>query len=148
MSTLTNLRFTTTINAPKEKVWKTLWSDDTYRQWTKPFDPGSHAKSDWKKGSEVFFLTAENNGMFSVIHDMVPNELMVFKHLGMIEKGVKQPSSEKTKEWEGSFESYRLSENNGVTELIAEVETFPSFESFMNEKFPEALAIVKRVLEG
>ena len=34
------LHFTVNINAPKEKVWETLWDDATYRQWTAAFHPG------------------------------------------------------------------------------------------------------------
>ena len=148
MATLTKLSYSVSINAPRERVWKVLWTDETYRKWTSVFSAGSHAVSDWKKGSRVQFLTEEKDGMYSVIHDLVPNELMVFKHLGMIEKGVEQPSSEQTKAWEGSLESYRLEAEGGATRLTVEVDTVESFITFMNEAFPKALEAVKQLAEG
>ena len=53
------LNFSININAPKEKKWKTLWDDTTYRQWTRIFSEGSYAVSDWNEGSRVLFLSAE-----------------------------------------------------------------------------------------
>lgn len=34
------LHFSTTINAPKEKVWHTMLDDSTYREWIKAFSDG------------------------------------------------------------------------------------------------------------
>ena len=42
------LQFSIEINAPKEKVWDTLWQDENYRKWTSVFMEGSFAESDWK----------------------------------------------------------------------------------------------------
>ena len=41
--------FKITIDAPREKVWDVLWSDDTYREWTSVFSPGSRAETDWRR---------------------------------------------------------------------------------------------------
>ena len=44
--------FSTTINAPKEKVWEVLWDLDAYRAWTKAFSESSAVQTDyWKEGS-------------------------------------------------------------------------------------------------
>ena len=40
--------FNIEINASKELVWDTLWSDVTYRQWTAVFSPDLHAIIHWK----------------------------------------------------------------------------------------------------
>jgi uncharacterized protein YndB with AHSA1/START domain len=37
------LNFSTRINASKQKVWNTLWDDETYRLWTSAFAEGSYA---------------------------------------------------------------------------------------------------------
>ena len=60
-------QFKTTINAPREKVWQTLWNDETYRQWTSAFAKGSRVETDWKTGSKVPFLDGKNRGMVSMI---------------------------------------------------------------------------------
>ena len=51
------LQFSIEINAPKEKVWDTLWQDENYRKWTSVFIEGSFAESDWKEGGKIHFLT-------------------------------------------------------------------------------------------
>ena len=84
---MNTLHFKTNINAPKEKVWKILWDDKTYREWTSAFMEGSYAESDWKEGSKICFLAPGGSGMFSIIEKKIPNEQMTFKHLGEIKEG-------------------------------------------------------------
>ena len=36
------IKFFNHINAPKEKVWKVLWDDSSYRKWTSVFMEGSY----------------------------------------------------------------------------------------------------------
>lgn len=31
------LKFSTEINAPREKVWEVLWKEGSYKKWTKVF---------------------------------------------------------------------------------------------------------------
>lgn len=50
------LKYSITINAPKEKVWHTMLDDKTYREWTTEFNPGSYYEGDRKEGSEIRFL--------------------------------------------------------------------------------------------
>ncbi|HEU4860337.1 MAG TPA: hypothetical protein VFT15_10890 [Chitinophagaceae bacterium] len=58
------INFATTINAPREKVWKVLWDEASYRDWTSVFTEGSYAKTDnWKEGSKVLLLSPDGDGM-------------------------------------------------------------------------------------
>ena len=75
------LKFNTTINAPREKVWNALWDEDNYRKWTTVFSEGSTVETDWKKGSKVLFTDGKGSGMVSEIADNIPNEYMSFRHL-------------------------------------------------------------------
>ena len=61
---MSTLKFNTNINAPKEKVWETLWNDTTYQQWTAAFTAGSYTESDWNEGSKIKFLSPNGNRMF------------------------------------------------------------------------------------
>ena len=81
------LKFNIKINAPKEKVWETLWSDPSYKQWTAAFSEGSYAVSDWKEGSEIKFLNADGEGMYSLIEKKIINKQMTFNHLRYIKNG-------------------------------------------------------------
>ncbi|MCU7549985.1 SRPBCC domain-containing protein [Chitinophagaceae bacterium LB-8] len=137
-------KFSIQINAPKEKVWQTLWSDDTYRQWTVVFHEGSYAKTDWKEGSSVQFLTPEGDGMYSRISKLIPNTQMTFEHQGEVKGGVEQPQSS----WAGAKESYYLSENNGVTELTVEMDTVEEFIQYFKDIFPKALQLIKSLSEA
>lgn len=136
------LKFSLVINASKEKVWKTLWNDNTYRLWTSAFSEGSYAQTDWEEGSKVLFLSSNGDGMVSQIEKKIPNEEMVFKHLGVIDNGV-----EVTKDWGGAREKYYLKEHIGNTELHVELDTTDEFEQYFNETFPKALYLLKQISE-
>jgi uncharacterized protein YndB with AHSA1/START domain len=136
------LKFNTSINAPKEKVWNALWDDKNYREWTSVFSPDSHAVSDWKEGSKIQFLDGKGNGMYSIIQKRTENEEMIFRHLGEIKDGKETPG-----QWGDSNESYFLKETNGKTELKTELDAPDDFVKYFEEVFPKALALVKQIAE-
>ena len=142
------LSFTIQINAPREKVWKVLWDDASYRKWTAVFSEGSHAVTDWQEGSKVLFLSPSGEGMFSRIAKSVPNQLMSFEHLGMVKDGVEQPETEETKGWAGAMENYTLEEKDGGTALTVTMDMMEGHENYFNEHFPKALEIVKSLAES
>ena len=114
--------FKTEINAPKEKVWKILWDDETYRKWTSAFAEGSYMESDWKIGGRTLFLGGEGNGMVSTIDQLKENEIMSFKHLGMIKDGKEDLESEEVKQWAGLLETYILESSENKTQLSVEMD--------------------------
>ena len=142
------MKFSTSINAPKEKVWKTLWEDASYRNWTSAFAEGSCAQTDnWKEGSKVLFLDGKGNGMVSRVDANKPNEFMSFKHLGAVKDGVEDIGSEKVSEWAGAVESYRLSGSNGKTELTVEMDITDEYRDYFEKAWPKALEKVKALAE-
>ncbi|MEI9944422.1 MAG: SRPBCC domain-containing protein [Chitinophagaceae bacterium] len=142
------LHFSININAPKEKVWQTLWNDATYRKWTSAFGEGSHAKTDnWKEGSKVLFLGSEDSGMVSTVAANKPNEFMSFKHLGEIHNGVEDTTSDKVKAWAGSTENYTLKDTNGKTELLIDMDITEEFKDMFTKMWPNALKNVKELAE-
>jgi hypothetical protein len=141
------IQFTTMINASPEKVWNVLWNDRTYRIWTSVFCEGSYAVSNWKEGEKINFLDPNGNGMFSVIEKMTPNKFMSFKHLGGIKNNQEQPIDEETKKWSGAHENYTLTEKNGKTELLAELDMADDHLDFFKEAFPKGLQKVKELSE-
>lgn len=142
------LNFKIQINAPKEKVWKTLWDDKTYRMWAGVFSPGSYAVTDWKEGSKTLFLGPEGEGMVSTIAKNIPNEFMSIKHLGMVKDGVEDLDSEETKKWSGALENYSLKEENGVTELSVSLDTVEDYKDYFDKTFPKALEKIKELSES
>ena len=142
--------FKITIDAPREKVWSTLWDDATYRKWTAAFAEGSRAETDWKKGSKVLFLDAKNEGMVSTIAENKPNELMAINHLGTVKNGVEDLSSPESKQWAGGYENYYLRTVDGKTELTVDMgaEAIPPevMDLFM-KAWPKALSKLKELAE-
>ena len=136
------LKFHIDIQAPRERVWQVLWSDDSYRKWTSAFSPGSWAESDWKEGSKIRFLGDEHNGMFSIIEKLIKADTMIFKHLGEVKDGVESETN-----WAGARESYYLSEKGDQTSLDVELDSVGEYKDYFNEAFPRALQLVKELAE-
>lgn len=135
------------INAPREKVWKILWDDTTYRKWTSAFAEGSYMESDFLVGGKTLFLGGEGNGMVSTIDRLKENEIMSFKHLGMIKDGKEDLESEEVKKWAGLLETYTLESSENKTNLSVEMNLEDDYKDYFIEAFPKALNIVKDLSE-
>ena len=110
------LQFKISIKASKEKIWKVLWEDETYRKWSGAFYEGSYAVSDWNEGGKIHFLGPDGGGMNSVIEKKIPNEYMAFKHLGEMKDFKEVPPNEETEKWAGAMETYRLTQKGDQVE--------------------------------
>jgi uncharacterized protein YndB with AHSA1/START domain len=138
------LHFSIDIKAPREKVWKVLWDDETYRDWTSVFAEGSYAVSDWNEGSKIQFLDPKSgSGMSAVIEKKRPNEFMSFKHLAEIRNGQEQPPAA----WSGALEDYTLKENDGTTTLSVDLDAAEEYRDMFADAFPKALQRVKTLAE-
>ncbi len=144
----TKLEFSTSINAPREKVWQILWDDATYRRWTSAFQEGSYADSDWKEGSTIQFLTPEGDGMYSIIERSSAPECMSFKHLGVMKEGKELPLDEESKLWSGAHENYELKEDGSSTILKVSLESINAYREYFQNTFPKALELVKSLSEN
>jgi len=139
--------FKTRINAPKEKVWKVLWDDETYGKWTAAFFEGSRAETDWQEGSKVQFLDPDGNGMLSKIKKSQPCDKMYFEHSGVVHAGVEDTGSEEAKKWKGLVENYTLTKNEGGTELLIETDIPEAYLKMFEKAWPMALERVKELSE-
>ena len=144
---MTRLTFTTTIEAPKERVWRTMLEDETYRRWTSAFHEGSYAVTDWKPGSKALFLTPEGSGMVSRIAEHRPNEFLSIEHLGMVNDGVEDTTSDEVKQWAGARENYTIRENAGRVTLTVEMDTTEDYKQYFEETWPKAFAALKELSE-
>ena len=144
---MTKQEFKVSINAPREKVWEVLWNDATYPAWTSAFSEGSHAVTDWKKGSKILFLDGKGSGMVSTIAEKKPAEFMSFKHLGVVKDGVEDTTSDEVKQWAGAEENYSLKPVNGNTELTVQVDINDEWKDYFVTTFPKALDKVKELAE-
>ena len=147
------LHYSITINAPKEKVWDTLFADSTYRIWTKAFNQGSYFQGDWSQGSIIKFLGTDEEGgageggMYSRIKENRPNEFMSIEHLGMINNGVIDTTSDEVKKWTPAFENYTLKEAGDSTELSIDIDINEEYKSQFDDMWPKALESLKQLAE-
>lgn len=146
------LHFSIDINAPREKVWDTMLEDETYRQWTEVFAPGSHYEGSWEEGSKIRFLAADEEGnkggMLSRIKENREPEFLSIEHLGVVQNGEEDTTSSEVKEWAGAFENYTLKEKNGKTEVLIDMDTVEEYKDMFQEMWPKALQRLKELSEN
>jgi hypothetical protein len=146
------LHFSIKINAPKEKVWHAMLDDKPYREWTAAFNPGSYYKGDWSKGSKILFLgpdpkTGEEGGMVSRIAENKLYEYISIEHLGIVQNGKEDTTSEAAKKWAPAFENYTLKEKDGKTEVLIDVDVEDEHAEMFNKMWPEALQKLREIAE-
>jgi len=146
------LHFKIEIDAPKEKVWKTMLEDATYRLWTTPFSEGSYYKGDWSKGSKIIFLgpnpeTGKEGGMVSRIAENKLYEYISIEHLGVINDGVEDTTSEELKKWTHAFENYAFKEKNGKTDVLVDIDINEEYAEMFKGMWPKALNKLKELSE-
>jgi uncharacterized protein YndB with AHSA1/START domain len=139
------IQFSIDINAPKEKVWNTLWEDATFREWANIIDDGMYIKGVLKEGNEIQFLSSVNGyGVTSLVEIFKPNEFVLFRHNADTKENGKQG---REKEWTGAEESYSLTEKDGMTTLTIETDIPKEQEETFNIRLPKALERVKILAE-
>lgn len=146
------IRHTIFINAPRERVWDVMLSQDTYRQWTSAFHPGSYYKGDWSQGSKILFLGpgpdgSGEGGMVSRIHENRLHEFISIEHLGIVHDGVEDTESEAAKKWAPAYENYSFVDKNGGTELSVEMDIESKEKETFDTMWSDALARLKEIAE-
>lgn len=138
------MRFEIEINAPREKVWRTLWQDETFRQWASLVDPGTYMVGELREGNEVQFISAEGYGVTSLVAKLIPNEFILFKHQADTQN---KGESSRDDQWTGGKESYALTSKDGVTTLAMTFDVPTELEQVMGVSYPKALERVKELSE-
>lgn len=136
------------INASKEKVWNVLLDDTFTRAWYKEFSEGTHVETDWEVGSKAVFTDNTGDGLISSVIANKPAELLSMQFEGMVKNGVEDYESAGAKALKGGFETYRLSERNGVTHLAITSDTGADYFEFMAAAWDKALQKIKELSES
>lgn len=147
------LHYSITIQAPAATVWSTMLEDATYRQWTEAFSPGCFYRGEWKQGSKIFFLAMGEHGesgMVSRIKENKNHEFISIEHLGIVQDGTEDTTSEEARAWAGALENYTFREKNGATELFIELSgnIADEFVTMFDGMWPTALKQLKVLSEG
>lgn len=147
------IKFSVLIDAPKEKVWHTTLDDATYRSWTEAFNPrGSWYEGDWSQGSKILFLGPGDDGkvggMVSRIKENRPHEYISIEHLGIVQDGVEDMTSNAVKQWAPAFENYTFKDRDGRTEVLVEMDIDEAHRAAFEGMWPKALQALKQLSES
>jgi predicted 3-demethylubiquinone-9 3-methyltransferase (glyoxalase superfamily)/uncharacterized protein YndB with AHSA1/START domain len=143
-----SLRFEVSINAPREKVWNTMLHPDTYKIWTSLFAEGSYYEGSWDKGSKIKFLSPGGEGMTAVVSDNKPFEYVSIQHLGFINNGVEDTTSDEVKAWAPAYETYTFTQTGGMTDVRVEMDLFMAEREYFEKTWPAALEKLKELSES
>ena len=135
------------IKASAETVWNKMWDKKSYTDWTTPFCAGTYFTGEIEVGSRIHFIAPSFDGMYSDVFYLIPNKLIIFKHIGNLKDLKELPIDAEAERWTGSFETYKLNEVDGVTTVTAEIDCVPEHINYMEEKFPLALQELKKISE-
>jgi hypothetical protein len=152
---MTTLRYTETMNAPADKVYRTMLGLDnpgTYAQWTYEFNPTSQVRGTWEKGAKMHFVGTDENGkeggMVSVIADHVPGKFVSIQHMGTLDGPNEIMTGPEVEQWRGSMENYSFEEKDGNTVVAVSVDMVDDFIDYFNETWPKALKKLKAMCEN
>lgn len=147
MPSLQTLKFEILIEAPVDQVYRTMIDPADYRDWTTAFAEGSHYEGSWDEGASIRFLAPSGDGMLSEIAANRPNEFISIRHVGMIDKGVEDRTSEAVQAWAGAYENYRFEAVPQGTRLEVEQQITPDWAEQMQKMWPQALLRLKTICE-
>ena len=136
------LEFEIQINATPEKVWETLFTQDSYKKWASAMNEGTYFEGNWEVGSIMKFLDPQNNGMYNLVTENIRFKVLGMKHLGWILKGELSPQN-----WEDSTLNYILEPRENGTLLKGTVNSLDEFVEFFNSKYPQNFEHIKRLAE-
>lgn len=139
------MHYSIEINTKKEKVWDTLWQDETFRRWASVIDPETYMIGELKEGNEVQFISVANGyGVTSLVEKVTPGKFLLLRHQADTQETGEQ---EREKEWTGGEESYTLTEKDGITTLVVAFDVPTELEEYFTVNYPKALKLVKELAE-
>lgn len=136
------LHFKIQINAPAEKIWNVLFTQDSQQIWASALNEGTYFEGNWEEGSMMRFLDQDNNGMYNLVIRNNPGKELGMKHLGWILEGKLSPQ-----DWGDSTITYLLEASENGTILHAKVNSLDEFVDFFNSKYPQNFEKVKEISE-
>lgn len=145
------MHFEILIKANPEKVWNAVVDDSLFREWTSVFSPNSYFEGGWQKGDRIKFISlnekGEKEGMVAEIADNRKYSYISIRHLGIIQNGVEDTTSELVKEWVPAYENYTLSEMVDKTKFEVDVDVNENYLEMFTELWPKALKKLKEIAE-
>jgi hypothetical protein len=140
------LHFSVEINADNEKVWKTLWQDETYRSGPAPLAKVLMLSAIGKKVARSSSFLPMGKACTAGLQKASLTSTFLQAHRRN-EKRSKTTLTEETKAWSGSEENYTLSSDGKITKLNVDMDVVDEYEDYFSKTFPKAFEIVKEISE-
>ncbi|MGK4569347.1 SRPBCC domain-containing protein [Flavobacterium sp. 3HN19-14] len=139
---------TLSIFAPREKVWEVLTNDEYNKQWYAVFSEGTRATTDWELGSKAIFTDEGGNGIVGkiIVHDAF--ESLAIEYEGMVRDGKEDYETQLAKDMKGCLEVYKLTVEDGVTQLDVACDMGEEYYFEMSEQWDKAMHKIKQLAEG
>ena len=138
------MQFSIEIHTSREKVWDTLWRDETFREWANLIDAGTYMVGDLKEGGEIQFISANGYGVTSLVEKLTPGEFLLLRHQADTQD---EGWREREKEWTGGEETYTLVDNDDATVLSVAFDVPPEQEEYFQTNYPKAMQQIKLLAE-
>ena len=85
--------------------------------------------------------------MLSRIKENRQHEFLSIEHLGLIQDGKEDTSSDEVKKWAGALENYTFKEKNGSTQVSVDMDTDEEYTEMFERIWPDALQKLKSLAE-
>ncbi len=105
------------INASKEKLWQILTEQPYLNDWTSAFMSGSNVKGEFKEGAQILYLDPSGIGVVGKVSECKPNKSLKVSILAEVRDGKPDFDHPDSKRWEGSYDHYQITENDGGSTL-------------------------------
>ena len=86
-------------------------------------------------------------GMVSRIKENKPYEYISIEHLGIIQNGKEDTTSDEVKNWAGALENYTFKDRDGKTELLVDMDSNDEYSEMFKDMWPRALQKLKELAE-
>jgi hypothetical protein len=85
--------------------------------------------------------------MVSRVQECRPYERISIEHLGVVQDGKEDTTSDAVKGWAGAHENYTFKETDGVTEVLVEMDSADEYKEMFQSTWPKALQKLKELAE-
>jgi hypothetical protein len=85
--------------------------------------------------------------MVSRIKENRLHEYISIEHIGMVENGKEDTTSDAVEKWAGALENYAFKELDGKTELMIDTDSNEEYTEMFNDMWPKALQKLKELAE-
>ena len=147
MATKKRIQFSIIIAAPVETVFKTMLAPASYNDWTSAFAEGSYYEGAWRQGEKIKFLLPSGDGMVAEVAECRENEFVSLRHIGSVNNGIEDTTSESVRAWAPAYENYTFSAITEGTKLVIDQDVTEEFEAFITQAWPNALQRLKTLCE-